>query len=246
VADGFHLATVDAVHELTADTEHFQTPVAAVRNMQWEAQRFRRTPRQGADELDSVSIQRLSGKRITRSEAQNVAAIARDDVCCKWEATPQLCAESSARNPFTDDEGSRSANVDDVVTPQLLGEDAGTDPSIAADVDSFEEYDQRHLLNVNLHFRCRICAYREDEPSRAPISAPIPMSAVLKTGPIGLLNVFTAIAAARRKPTAAPTAVILNRDCSIHPRDRAIAAAPIHPSSPPTTPPTHSPFGPAA
>jgi hypothetical protein len=82
--------------------------------------------------------------------------------------------------------------------------------------------------------------------NRAPMIAPIPMSAVLRIGPIGLLKVFTAIATAKMKPTAAPIAVVANRDGSIHLRARAMAAAATHPINPPTTPPIQSPLEPTA
>src|SRR5207245_2285863 len=60
---------------------------------------------------------------------------------------------------------------------------------------------------------------------RRPISPPAPTRRGLSTGPKGLDSVFTATAAAARKPIAAPTAVPVTSVPSIHLRRPATTAA---------------------
>ena len=66
------------------------------------------------------------------------------------------------------------------------------------------------------------------------------------TGPIGLDNVFTAIAEATRKPMAVPSAVRKNWDREIQRRQTAILATSIEARIPPRIPPAHSPRWPNA
>src|SRR5687768_7093034 len=72
------------------------------------------------------------------------------------------------------------------------------------------------------------------------------MSAVLRTGPMGLESVLTATSAAATNPMPAPAAVGQYCCGAIQPRQTAIRAASGADSSPPTTPPAHKPRVPNA
>ena len=108
-------------------------------------------------------------------------------------------------------------------------------------------------LAGRVDFHGLLAAARYDRPpgfdrarKRRPISPPAPTRRVLSTGPKGLDSVFTAMVAAARKPTAAPTAVPGTSAPLIHLRRPATTAAHGLPMSPPRTPPAKSPRMPNA
>jgi hypothetical protein len=97
--------------------------------------------------------------------------------------------------------------------------------------------------NIPRQLQRSLSADRDPNP-RLPRIAPIPGTSVLRTGPTGLDNVRTAIAAAIRNPTAVPNAVAVRRAGGTHPALAAPHATATDAIRPPAMPPTHNPVAP--
>ena len=146
VADGFHVAPVQAEDEPVVPREDSQQPRAAGRKAHGHRRRRAGASGQDAHEAYDVGSHGLVREMILRHQPDNLATLADHDLRIKGKPGCQFGAELRPGDRLPDHEGARRADVDRIEVLQLFGERGRPEGSVTTDVDPSQKNDECHQV----------------------------------------------------------------------------------------------------
>jgi hypothetical protein len=89
-------------------------------------------------------VGRLRSKRILLRQPEKITAVAKHNVRFEWQLSQQRSAKFFSGYGFSNDEGTRSANIKDVKVAQSPSEDTWAKRPMPTNVDTSKKNDKSH------------------------------------------------------------------------------------------------------
>ena len=150
------MAPVEAKDEFAPRLDGSQKPFALRRESDRDSRSSATALRENADEPHDIRSQRLISKGIFRLHTDQIASFADHDLRLKRQPAKQLRPELRSRSRLTNDKRSSGTNIDDVVTAQLLCEEARAKSLVPPDIDRPEKNDESHSGHYKEKGRTRL------------------------------------------------------------------------------------------
>lgn len=100
--------------------------------------------RQDAHELNNIGARGLGSKRILHFQSDQVASVAERNFRFEAQFPAQFSEKLRARPGSSNDKSARGADIHDVIGGQFSCQHAGTERSVASNVDASQEDNERH------------------------------------------------------------------------------------------------------